>query len=54
MAFGDYFKSIRTTFNENFSNHYRSVWLKWKTTRWYKNFDALMAYREMYETLVNQ
>ena len=54
MAVGDYFTSIRTSFNERFSNHYRSAWLKWKTTRWYQNLDALMAYREMYETLVNQ
>ena len=54
MTFSESIKSIRTSWKENFSNHYRSSWLRYKNTRWYKNVDAMMSYREIYETLVNQ
>ena len=54
MAFEDYFKSIRSSYNERFANSNRNLLIKWRATRTYQNFDALYSYREMYEQLMNQ
>ena len=50
---GDGLTSVRTTINEKYSNQYRSFSLKWKSTKLNKNIDAMLAYREIHEALIN-
>jgi hypothetical protein len=54
MAFGDYFKSARQSFNERLGSQFRSISLKFYSTKTYRNVEGLLAFREIFETLVNQ
>ena len=52
MGFGD---STRSYFKDNFSNSYRSISIRFKSTKAYQNYDSLNKYKQIYETLmVNQ
>lgn len=50
----DRVSTIRSKLKEKMSPYYRSMKLRWKTTRTFKNYEAIKAYQEMYETLVNK
>lgn len=51
MAIGDYFTSFRVMLRDKFANSYRSAALKWKTTRSFRSFDAMVSYKDMHDEL---
>ena len=53
MGLGDYLVSGRTALKERYANSYRSFALRWRSTKLNKNIDAMLAYREIHETLIN-
>jgi len=54
MALGDYFKSARQSFNERLGSKFRAIQLKFYSTKTYRNLEGMLAFREIFETLVNQ
>lgn len=51
---GDKFTQTRTYCREHYSNSLRSFSLRMANTRSYKSVESLMAYRTVFDTLVNQ
>ena len=51
MGFEDSWKWIRNQFKEKQSNNFRSYFLRWQSSKAWKNVDAMFAYKQIYENL---
>lgn len=51
MGFQDYWTRARSTYNERYSNSYRSFMLRWRQTQLFQTVDSLSTYKTIFENL---